>query len=795
MSRIFILSLLFHFIPRANAQWDERFGFPGGVYPMVNGKVSAFASSATGMFIGGTFDTVGGLPHTAGSLSVSNIALWNGRGWTALGTGLSEPMSGSSVSVNAIAVDGTNVYVGGNFKRAGGVLVNGIARWDGQSWHALGNGVSGGTTPAVNAITVHGGSVYVGGSFATAGGVKANAVARWDGANWSSIANNTILSGALDAIHVHNGELFIGGSLIVLDGPNLILYLARLNGNSWGALGTGVASQVRALASMGGDLIVGVTGGTGPRIARWNGTSWSFFDSGVSTGVTDGVHAIAVEGETLYVTGYFTTAGGEPANAIAKWEAGAWSALQDGISSPIGNTFFRGRGDALAIHEGRLYVGGAFSRAGPLSIQNVAMWDGANWLPLGAGISGSVLAIQQSGTNVYVGGIFDTAGAVIANSIARWDGTRFHALSNGVSSGVIAGQVHAIAVHGANVYVGGVFTSAGGVSAINVARWNGEGWSALGGGLTGNNAVVRGLVPDDAGNLYATGFFTSAGGVPVSGIARWNGSAWFDVGEGLHADGAPGEGRALLILDDDLYVGGAFNRVGNVSITGLARWNGGTWSSVGSGVNATVLALAKDDEYLYAGGYFTNAGGLNVNRIAQWDGSKWEKLGDGLGESPAEFVAAISALNGKVYAGGVFTNASGVLANHLAVWDGDEWKSMNGGTAAGSPPAVYALAATPQNIYVGGTFQSLGGIPSLGIGAWRLQTATRPALSIEISGSALNMKWTSEPGATYQIMATPRLNEPFQNLGDPIVSTGTTTSVELPIEGESGFFALEKVEE
>src|SRR5690606_35464467 len=145
------------------------------------------------------------------------------------------------------------------------------------------------------------------------------------------------------------------------------------------------------------------------------------------------------------------------------------------------------------IHDGRLYVGGAFSRAGSLSVQSVAMWDGANWLPLGAGISGGVLAIQQSGTNVYAGGMLETAGGVIANSNARWEGTRWHALGGGVGSGGILGQGHAIAIHGDNVYVGGVFTSAGGASAINVALWDGQTWSSLGGGLTGNAAVVCAL--------------------------------------------------------------------------------------------------------------------------------------------------------------------------------------------------------------------------------------------------------------------------------------------------------------
>lgn len=53
---------------------------------------------------------------------------------------------GTSGNVSALAVfdDGTGpaLYAGGGFARAGGVSANYIAKWDGQSWSALGSGMS-----------------------------------------------------------------------------------------------------------------------------------------------------------------------------------------------------------------------------------------------------------------------------------------------------------------------------------------------------------------------------------------------------------------------------------------------------------------------------------------------------------------------------------------------------------------------------------------------------------------------------------------------------------------------------
>jgi hypothetical protein len=59
-----------------------------------------------------------------------------------------------------------------------------------------------------------------------------------------------------------------------------------------------------------------------------------------------------------------------------------------------------------------------------------------------------------------------------------------------------------------NVYAGGGFGSAGGVTAIRIAKWNGTNWSALGSGM---NKTVTSLAFDHSGNLYAGGFFTTAG--------------------------------------------------------------------------------------------------------------------------------------------------------------------------------------------------------------------------------------------------------------------------------------------
>jgi hypothetical protein len=95
-------------------------------------------------------------------------------------------------AIRAIAVRGSDLFAGGEIVRAGGKPVNRIARWDGRAWSALGSGLNG----TVRAIAVSGGSLFVGGDFTEAGGVRANGIARWDGRAWSALGGG--VSGCRD---------------------------------------------------------------------------------------------------------------------------------------------------------------------------------------------------------------------------------------------------------------------------------------------------------------------------------------------------------------------------------------------------------------------------------------------------------------------------------------------------------------------------------------------------------------------------------------------------------------------
>ena len=407
------------------------------------------------------------------------------------------------------------------------------------------------------------------------------------------------------------------------------------------------------------------------------------------------VYASAVDSQgNLYLGGAFTQVGSLTVNYVAKWDGAAWSALGSGLSSEV---------RSLAVSGTTLYAGGPFSTAGGVSAPCIARWDGSAWSALGSGMNGSVTALLVSGSDLYASGAFTSAGGVSAVRVARWNGTVWNALGSGVGSpgSGLSESVRALAISGSTLFVGGTFSTAGGNSVANFAQWNGSSWSTLGDGFNSN---VRALAVIGT-SVYVGGDFGLSGAVPVNRIARWNGSSWVALGGGLNS-----AVLSLAVSGTDLYVGGGFSTADGVSASCIARWNGTAFSAVGSGVNSFVNTLAVHGGNVYAAGGLTMAGSVTTTRVGRWDGSSWHALAPGMNG----LVRAVAVSGTDVYAGGSFTTAGGVQANYIAKWNGTSWSAL--GTGLDGP--VNALFALGNTVYAGGEFTTAGGIPASNVAWW-----------------------------------------------------------------------------
>lgn len=688
--------------------WDERFN----MLDLNNDNgVTAIAVSGSDVYVGGAI-------RTAGGVSANRIAKWNTATstWSALGSGVNG-------TVSAIAARGNDVYVGGSFTAAGGVGASRIARWNNatNSWSALGSGVNG----TVTAIAVRADTVFVGGQFTTAGGISANNIAMWNGNSWSALGSGTSGSTGVNAIATIGSEVYVGGRFTMAGGI-VANRIAKWNitTNNWSTLSSGVNNDVNALAVIGNEVYVGGTfttaGGLSvSRIAKWNRTTNTW--STVGSGVSGGIGAFAVSGNNLYVGGSMIAAGGVSVNNVAKWDGSSWSALGKGVESTV-------NGVAVAM-DGVYVVGFPITTAGEVGANNIARWNIAtsSWSAVVGNnktnhnyASRLVRAIKVSGTEVYAGGDFRAAGGVIVNHVGKWNGSGWSALGSGVSGGTITanyGVVDAIAVRGIEVYVGGTFTIAGGDSAYRIARWNGSKWSALGSGVSHSLGGARvAAIALNGKDVYVGGVFTNAGGVAVNNIAKWDSvsKTWSAVGSG-----GISSVTALAVSGNDLYVGGSFSTVDGVPANSIAKWNGSSWSALGNGVNrppggGLVSSMTVDGNNLYVGGFFSIAGDVPASNVAKWNGSSWSALGSGV----SDVVNAIAVNGNEVYVGGRFPQVNTMLANYIARWNGSSWSTLGSGLNY----YVNAVAARGSEVYVGGEFQEAGGKPSWYFALWHSGT-------------------------------------------------------------------------
>jgi hypothetical protein len=128
----------------------------------------------------------------------------------------------------------------------------------------------------------------------------------------------------------------------------------------------------------------------------------------------------------------------------------------------------------------------------------------------------------------------------------------------------------------------------------------------------------------------------TAGGIAATNIAKWDGNNWSALGSGIHdysLQDWPPTVRVLAVLGGDLYAAGNFRTAGGNESIGIAKWDGSSWSALGSGMNDGVDALVVSGGNLYAGGFFTTAGGKISGYVARAVLGEVDEDNDGIPDS------------------------------------------------------------------------------------------------------------------------------------------------------------------
>ena len=149
-----------------------------------------------------------------------------------------------------------------------------------------------------------------------------------------------------------------------------------------------------------------------------------------------------------------------------------------------------------------------------------------------------------------------------------------------------------------------------------------------------------------------------------------------------------------------------------------------------AGIESVLSFVGVPTSDVAAGGYFTMAGGVSANNIARWNGTTWSALGSGTNWA----VAALTTLpNGDLVAGGHFTVVDGVVSAYVARLTTTcpaTAVSYGAGCTGSGGPNVLAATSLP---WIGSTFRSVAtGMPAsaLALGVFGFSTISIPMPSI-----------------------------------------------------------------
>ncbi|EQA61432.1 hypothetical protein [Leptospira alexanderi] len=299
--------------------------------------------------------------------------------------------------------------------------------------------------------------------------------------------------------------------------------------------------------------------------------------------------------------------------------------------------------------------------------------------------SGAIYSVIQVGNTIFLGGDFTSIGGVVRNGIAAIDSVTGNLLPFFQGTGGVGGINFVSSFHytGSMLLVGGAFSSLGGISrngiaAIDPSNANVLSWYPSG-GLTSTGFTLYTFC--QKGNiLYVAGSFTSISGVQRARIAA------LDLSNASVLPWYPTSGAA----------------------TGYPK----------------KLFLSEDGNTLYVGGSFQKIGGLSKARLAAVDATTGEVLSftppSFLSSSTSvPYISCLAQSGSKLFIGGEFSSVAGQTRSGFAVLDATTGSLLsnypNGGFS--SPTAYKSFVLKNSFLYIGGWFDSVGGQVRNGIAA------------------------------------------------------------------------------
>lgn len=789
--------------------------------PTIDGPVKTALLSGTNLFIGGEFNEVNGqMQRKLATLIASTGAL--------SGIQPAAPLETFDY-VNTINRDANYLYVGGSFEYLGGA--KGAAGIISASTERLVKSLYPEITGTIHAAEPDGaGGWYLGGWFTT-GHATHNHLIRVNSSGEIDLSFNPEVDNVVNALRLLDGKLYVGGSFFSVNGSTR-QGLVALNPNTGATIGTGqvpvldgavytIDHDDNKIYFGGGFTVVGgqnrnyaaAINRSNAALETWNPDAGSL------------VNHIQVRAEGVYLAGNFFTLGGESQKLIGRVNntTGAKAIfnvfLPDDAASHVNTLLFDGN---------LIYVGGSFSELRGQVRNNFAVFNQTTQTvtSLHPTLNQQVYSLCKIGNDLFIGGSFENVSFPVTRGLLKVDlttgfeqgrktdftspfatiyvlkETEGNLLLGGVMgkyggyartnlaavSPVVGsasewrpnpdGVVHALLIDGSDLFVGGAFLNISSTSKPYVAKYN-TGTLALSSYTTPFSdtwgATIT-AIAKDGNKLYVGGNFLDGFHAPRSYLMEIHATTGAIQPFNPVLDNYP---LSLQIANNRLFVGGYFSNINSQSRVGLAVFeSNGTLSTQTNNFNSTVTTLGITSTKVAIGGPFSQASIRFRGNVAAIDLTTGNLLP--FNPSANSQVMAIKTAGDYVFIGGNFTDVNSVANSSYAVrvhktngtvlglnadnhvnaietnsdgtiaYFGGVFNNFLGGSRSylaavnvnagtlnainlGANWFVTALKRFNNDLYVGGAFSQLGGQNRSGLGAINLGTSSLTTFSSSLT--------------------------------------------------------------
>ncbi len=513
--------------------------------------------------------------------------------------------------------------------------------------------------------------------------------------------NSIVTDSENDKIYIGGDFSYVGpyaGKAVVVDLDTGVLINAGLDitGSVYAAISDGKGGLY-----IGGDFTA-INGYNINTLAHINSdytldTNFSFDISGVALAL------YFYNNTDLYVGGDFVSINGSTASNLILIDANK-NLLNSDVYPDISGSVF----SLLGVAED-LYIGGGFNSVNTVPTKGIAKMS-LNTKVFDENFSinptdGAVYALIQDGPFIYFAGDFEKVGELSISKLGRFmiEDAKFDSEFSIDTNDINA--IKSVVMNEQDIYLGGDF-SIKNDSIKNLAKVDRNTLfidSNFNYDLDGT--VNKMLIQDDY--LYAVGKFGNINSPYIIKIKIGDGT----IDGSFHPN--PNDSiNTIVSIEDNIFLGGAFNRICGESISNLARIDSITGivdRNFNLGVNGAVNTMALANDSLYIGGDFLEVNGSASPYLA--------KINNQTGESTKDFsvslnapVKTLIAHNNNLYIGGEFE------LKLLVVDALTGEKSLSSEAVLDGP--VYSMAMSENGLYVGGNFTNKIALIDLNTGAF-----------------------------------------------------------------------------